>query len=154
MWFVAWPSAAQAHGFPDKFIAFVLTFYVLAFALSTIADAYAIKRWLIPGRALAAAAQANIVTALAAVPVILLLDWLGRTILQNLEPVHVDYVRVFNMYSVPATLFITWLGNLLIKCLFLKWRFDLAVSGRTIGILFLANLLSTAIAGLFALNFI
>src|SRR5262245_37820468 len=59
-----WPSVAQAHGFPEAFISFVLTFFVSAFVATLVADYVVLKRWFVPDYPLAAAVQANFVAVL------------------------------------------------------------------------------------------
>jgi hypothetical protein len=146
-----WPSAAQAHGFAEAFISFVLAFFVLAFVATLIADYAVFKRWLVPDHPVAAAVQANFVTVLTTMAGIYVLDWISGA--AQLESDYVDYDRAVREYSWPVGLLILLLVNILIKSLFLKLRFAVPYSRRVILALCVSNVSCVVFAGFVALIF-
>jgi hypothetical protein len=145
-----WPGAAEARGLPPAVAVFVLAFFVFAAAAIAFADFYAIKRWLLPDHARAAALQSIVVTAVTAIAGTYVMEQLGRYVPNRVEPIHVGAARMLRVYDVPIGVVLVTLAIVLAKALFLRWRFAVPVSWRTLKVLGLANLLSVGAAGLAA----
>ena len=146
-----WPSVAQAHGFPEALISFVLTFFVLTLVATLIADYVVFKRWFVPDHPVAAAVQASFVTLLTTIAVIYFLDRIPAIVAAQLERDYVDYARAVREYSWPVGLLILFLVNILIKGLFLKLRYAVPYSRRIILALCVSNFFCVVLVGLVAL---
>ncbi len=147
---LAWPGVAEAHGLPPAVAIFILAFLVFAAAAIAFADFYAIRLWLLPHHAGAAAFQSVIITVATAIAGMYVLGPLGRYVPDKLEPIHIGAARLLRVYDVPFGVVLVTLAIVLAKALFLRWRFALPVSRRTLSVLGLANFLSVGAAGLAA----
>jgi hypothetical protein len=148
------PTPAQAHG-PGAnalLLAAVLVIVVVPI-VSTVADRFALKRWLSIELTTTAAALAN----LAAVVVALLVvaqfyDFVGA-ITSAIEPISTNATHLLRDYSAYLRLLFALLALVLTKALFLRTYAILPLTLRSFGVLLLSTLAATGgIIGLAALS--
>jgi hypothetical protein len=148
-----WPASAEAHGLPPGFAVFVLSFIGLYVVLSIAADVFAIKRWLVPARPVAAAVLANIAAVLAIIAAYSIWEPAADRLAAWLDTVDgsyrgYSYGGVLRMYGWWVELPFIWFAGLLARCGVLKWRFGVPMAWRSLLVLGLSNGVALLLAGL------
>ena len=148
--FMTLPAPALAHGLPSLAATSILLFLALALIAPTLADFFAIKRWLFKDRARLAAILANLIAAAVAIPLFLALQWLSSAAAMVLESGPVRAAYWLRMLSPWPEGLVTIAAMAVTKAATLNWRFGKPLLRKTIGLLFLSTLAGVCVAAAIA----
>jgi hypothetical protein len=157
LWFATWPAPAHANViWPGLVVGWATLFWAVPAGL--LIEYLAVQKWLPmvtePGKAVI---MANLISGLAGIILFPILASFGeivpKTVLRPPAEWSAAWDRSYHLLTLLGLIPLAALASTLIEGQVMHRRFGLDQSGRTLKILFFANLVSTSVAAFFAALF-